>query len=305
MRVLLTIQTMSAMCVFIIVGSLLLSMVLDFADNKPIEEVSVELNSKENGQWPYPAPIETKSKKSPQSLDEDINQNISTTSNDTPPTINHYDKNKTETEIKAYKNEIIPKFIVDDKTWNTESYRKSLKEIRYMTPDEIVQYATDGLISDIAIDEDIEYGNRRNLLKLTGEHMLPPLDEELFAKLSMGKKHWESATPQQQNEFVLALKKRFVYHLSMEFKAHNNERMIVSKPMFSRKQDKAKISTRVIYKHDKSVKELWFMFYKRDSSWHIYDVIIDGIDLVKTNRAMINESIHQQGIDETIKWFSR
>ncbi len=312
MRVLLTIQTMSAMCLFIIVGSLLLSMILDYADDESIEEVSVELSSNENGQWPNPEPIDSKPDNNAKSFKKKIIQKALSNPNDSQSVSKSYDVSNATVSTETHEDEMDLSLVDENlkeknnkKFWDTEIYRKSLKDIRNMAPDKIIKYATDGLISNIAKIEDAEYESRRDPFELASEYMLPPLDKELFAKLSIGKKSWESASPQQKEELTIILASQYVDLLSRVFMSPNKG-VTVSRTQYNKKGSKARVYSHTIDIHDGSQVELNFMFYKkRDGSWYMYDAMIGGKGLVKNNRAIISESIHRHGLDETIKRFSK
>jgi len=125
-------------------------------------------------------------------------------------------------------------------------------------------------------------------------------DFELMAKLSMGK-NWRKLNETQQNEFVKLYKKKMQSSYSTKIDNFTDSNMNVK---FTKQLKPNKV---VIYSsivdNAKNSFDVDFKFYKPDidkkgkNSWLVYDVIIKGVSIIKSDRAQFGAILNRGAVD--------
>ena len=123
-------------------------------------------------------------------------------------------------------------------------------------------------------------------------------DYSLMSRLSVGKKIWSKATPQQKKDFIhyfqMRMKKSYIEkaHLLSDEKVTVNDAIQV-KPtrihLTVMVEGKEK-STDIVYKY----------YHAKNGKWLIYDVALAGISILKTYRAQFKEVLESGDIDKLI-----
>jgi len=115
----------------------------------------------------------------------------------------------------------------------------------------------------------------------------PMFDFKLMAKLSLGKK-WKSMSKEEQSEFIPLYVKRMKKSYSSKIDKYTDEDIIITNAKQTKKtrivletmlvgsQDKLNI----VYKYYKPRKKT-----KYKNKWLIYDIVIDGVSVIKTDKA--------------------
>ncbi len=106
-------------------------------------------------------------------------------------------------------------------------------------------------------------------------------DLTLMAKLSVGKRYWSKFTPEQRAEFTNLFIKEFHDFYVDKIDLFSDEQ-VEFLPQVLVNEKKVKIPTVLISK-DKKYSVLYMMFKTR-SGWKIYDVSIEGVSILHTDR---------------------
>jgi phospholipid transport system substrate-binding protein len=166
-------------------------------------------------------------------------------------------------------------------------------------PDKVVEAAANGLAQAIMKDQSRVKKEAKVIADLIEQHMIPIVDQELFAKLSLGKTNWNKATQKQQQDFIEGFKKMLIKSYSGAFKAYNGEKMTFEAPRYNKTNTKVLVRSLIHIKGEEPI-EVRYMLYKKDDKWLMYDAIVGGLDLVKTYRSQLSEQIAKDGLEKTI-----
>ena len=167
-------------------------------------------------------------------------------------------------------------------------------------PDALVKQAAIGLAEAIMKDPKRVRRDNAYIAELIEKHMVPIVEQELFAKLSLGKKHWNQATEQQQKDFIEGFKRMMIKSYAGAFKAYNGEEMTFDTPQFNKSNTKVLVRSSILASGRDPI-EVRYMLYKKENQWLMYNAIVAGLDLVKTYRAQLTEQIAKDGLDKTIE----
>lgn len=129
----------------------------------------------------------------------------------------------------------------------------------------------------------------------------PFFDFKLMAKLSLGKNAWRSLSSSKQNEFTDLYVKRMKESFSSKIDSYTNEKIAVEKVIKTKNNRITLVSslvdhekkTEVIFKYYKPAKPI-----KDKEKWLVYDVVIMGVSIIKTDRSQFREVLKANSIDQ-------
>lgn len=132
------------------------------------------------------------------------------------------------------------------------------------------------------------------------EILTPMFDFTLMAKLSLGKK-WKTLKSSDKKEFVALYVERMKQSYSSKIDAYSNEKIEVTK-IKQAKKSRIELVTNLISIDNKL--EISYKFYKPKKlkmdkdNWLIYDVVILGVSILKTDKAQFREYLQTKTIKE-------
>jgi phospholipid transport system substrate-binding protein len=130
--------------------------------------------------------------------------------------------------------------------------------------------------------------------------LTPVFDFELMAKLSLGK-IWRTLNQTQREKFVELYVERMKQSYSSKIDAYSNEKVEVTK-IKQVKSNRIELITNLISKTDKL--EISYKFYKpkrlkmNKDTWLIYDVVILGVSILKTDKAQFQDFLQTKNIEQ-------
>lgn len=149
------------------------------------------------------------------------------------------------------------------------------------------------IVENKTLDRETRNNNIVNLLT-------PVFDFELMAKLSLGKT-WRSLTQAQKAKFEKLYVERMKQSYSSKIDAYSNEKVEVTK-INQPKSNRIELITNLI--NGKNKLEISYKFYKPSNmkknkdTWLIYDVVILGVSILKTDKAQFQDFLQTKTIDQ-------
>ncbi len=131
----------------------------------------------------------------------------------------------------------------------------------------------------------------------------PMFDFQLMAKLSLGKQ-WKQMTKKQQNEFIKLYVKRMKQSYSSKVDKYTDEKIIVNN-IKQVKKTRITLNTSLVSSGDKL--EVIYKFYKprkqilNKNLWLVYDVIIAGVSVIKTDKAQFKAVLKEATINQLME----
>ena len=167
------------------------------------------------------------------------------------------------------------------------------------TPEELVHDASQRVMKILVEEHDKVDADPQFLYGLVDEVILPMIDFEAMTKLTLGK-HWRTATPEQRERFMDEYRSMLVRTYTKSLKEYTGARITY---LPARENDGK--STVVYTEVDRgdgrpSVPVNYSLRYTGDQ-WLVYDVVIDGLSIVKNYRTSFNEEITQTSLQALIE----
>jgi len=134
----------------------------------------------------------------------------------------------------------------------------------------------------------------------------PTFDFELMAKLSLGKT-WKKLSNEDKTRFVTLYVERMKHSYSSKVDGYGGEKVKVIK-INQAKSNRIALVTDIVGENESL--EIVYKFYKPKKlkadkdSWLIYDAEIEGVSILKTDKAQFREFLKTKSISELMDAFS-
>jgi phospholipid transport system substrate-binding protein len=166
-------------------------------------------------------------------------------------------------------------------------------------PDRLVRENTDKIISLIKTHRDAYTKDHKKLYAMVNEVVLPHFDFRKMAQLVLGV-NWRQANEDQRARFAGEFRDLLVRTYATVLLKYNNEEIVYLpfKPVAGEKTSTVKVEVKL--GGGAPPVPIHYDFYLTDTSWKVYDVVIDGISLVTNYRATYADKIKNDGLDALI-----
>lgn len=110
---------------------------------------------------------------------------------------------------------------------------------------------------------------------------------------------WRSFTPDQQQRFSSAFAELLIYTYLGKIDKYNGEKIAYTGDKSDPQGQRVEIQTLLTMKDGKAIPVAYRMLPKNDS-WFVYDVLVEGISLVKNYRTQFHDILSKNSSDELI-----
>lgn len=144
-------------------------------------------------------------------------------------------------------------------------------------------------------EPDLAARDPASMYKLLNRIVVPHFDFDATAKLVLGR-YWRDINPQQQQRFIQEFSTHLVHFYAASLMKYKDQR-ITFKPL--RAPDAANdvaVHTEVQQGSGTPI-PIDYRMHLKGGEWKVYDVAIDGISLVASNRNSYAAEIRKNGID--------
>lgn len=131
------------------------------------------------------------------------------------------------------------------------------------------------------------------------EAIFPNVDTVRMSALVLGK-HWRKASKQQKKRFIVAFKNLLVNTYSTTFTEQFNDWTIDYLPLKLKTSDKTATVKTVVSQAGKADAKINYSMILRNEQWKIYDLKVEGISLVISNRETFSQMIKSSGSLDTV-----
>ena len=128
--------------------------------------------------------------------------------------------------------------------------------------------------------------------------VMPKLDITLMSKIILGKSIWIEMTPQQKTNFVEAFKYRMTSTYMKSITAFDGEKIEFLPYVPGKKNRIALVKSKYLIAAGNI--DVDYRLIKNKDGWKVYDIIFEGISLMKNYRADFREHVSKNGIDSLI-----
>ena len=167
-------------------------------------------------------------------------------------------------------------------------------------PDVLVKKTSDDVLSVIKQDKDIQSGNQQKIYALAEEKILPNFNFDTVSRMVLGK-NWLRATPAQKLAFQAEFKSLLLRTYASALAKYKNQ-SIEYKPFHMQASDTVvTVKSQIIQSGAQPIGLDYALEKQADSSWKVFDIVVEGVSLVTNYRSQFSEEIRQNGLDSLIK----
>lgn len=171
-------------------------------------------------------------------------------------------------------------------------------------PDELVRERTAKILELIKANRDTYSKDHGKLYAMVDEQVLPYFDFRVMARSVLGR-HWRDATEDQRARFTKEFRELLVRTYATALLKYNDEEIVLL-PFTARPDDQtAVVRTEVRPAGGGPVVPIHYGFYRSNSGWKVYDVVVEGVSLVTNYRSAYAERIAKDGIEALISSLER
>ena len=128
--------------------------------------------------------------------------------------------------------------------------------------------------------------------------VMPKLDIKLMSKIILGKKIWTEMSESQKDDFVEAFKYRMTSTYMKSITAFDGEKVVFLPYEPGKRENIAYVKSKYLIPGGDIAVD--YRLIKKSDEWKVYDIIFDGISLMKNYRADFREHVSESGIDSLI-----
>lgn len=166
------------------------------------------------------------------------------------------------------------------------------------SPREVVETAATAMTERLVSDRDKVQSQEYYLEHLVNELLLPVVDHKYMAKRVLAK-NWKKTSTEQKKQFINAFKHKVIRTYAGAFKAFNGEKLIFEDARFNKSGKKASVASKIQRVGAPAINVTYKLFFKNDK-WFTYDVVIEGVSLVKSFRDQFGQRIKKEGLAQAI-----
>jgi phospholipid transport system substrate-binding protein len=168
------------------------------------------------------------------------------------------------------------------------------------SPVEVLQAISDHVLDIVKQDPSV-LDDKARLRSIAEEFVLPHVDFVALSQSVLGI-NWRRATPQQREVFQQEFRKLLMNtYLASISRADYHGQSIRYLPMHQPPGgDLAEVAAEVQQPNGPVIHVLFRMYRRDGGDWKIYDVVVEGVSLVVTQRSSFSSIIRDKGLDGLI-----
>lgn len=167
------------------------------------------------------------------------------------------------------------------------------------SPEDLVKDASQRVMKILEEEQDRVQNDPQFLYGLVNEVILPLIDFDAMSKLTLGK-HWRTATPEQRTRFMEEYKAMLVRTYTKSLAEYTGAQIIYLPRRGGESGNRITVYTEVDRGDGRPRVPVNYNLRLVGDQWLVYDVVIDGLSLVKNYRTSFNEEIAQTSLQALI-----
>ena len=171
------------------------------------------------------------------------------------------------------------------------------------TPEQIVEQTSTRLLQIINEHSERIKNEKGYVNEVIDDLILPIIDLQSMAKLILGK-HWKAASQDQRRQFIHEFKSMLIrtYAKSM---ADFGDAKVTLLPAQGKQKGKQK-SRRHRVRSQLSIGagaplQVDYVFRRKGDAWKVFDLVVDGLSLIKNFRTSFSQEISETSLDALIE----
>ncbi len=176
----------------------------------------------------------------------------------------------------------------------------SISLISQINPDVFLKNSVEEVSAFIAENKSQLEEDDKFLEKKMNDLVIPKFDIVLMSKIALGKETWTSINSNQRDRFVESFKSLMVRTYMKSLTVFDGEKIKFLPYSPGNRPDVAKVKSLYIL-GDGNLPVNYRLKKNDNGDWKVFDIIIDGISLLKNYRSDFKNHVKNKGIESLIK----
>jgi len=152
------------------------------------------------------------------------------------------------------------------------------------------------VINALPEEPDLAKHDSNYIYNLLNQTVVPHFDFDAMARLVLGR-FWRDASSQQQQRFVDAFRTYLVRVYAVSLAKYDNQEIEYKSLHAPATANQVLVQTE-IHREGEPPIAIDYRMHRKNDEWKVYDVVIEGVSLVASNRSSFAAEIQQGGIDK-------
>jgi len=167
--------------------------------------------------------------------------------------------------------------------------------------EEVVDGVVQELLTEVKANRNLYENNDAALFRLIRRRILPAVDTATLSRLVLGK-HWKGLADAQRRSFTAAMESLLIrsYGKSLTLLTEV-DRIRVREPKKAGGGKYLLVASDVTFEANEPPLHINYMMHDRNGRWQVFDLVIDGLSLVKQFRRSFDREIREDGFDSLLR----
>ena len=168
-------------------------------------------------------------------------------------------------------------------------------------PDQLITNLFNEVNERIQKDQDRIAADKKHLVVIGEEVLVPYVSFETMAKQILGK-NWRKITADQQKRYTVAFKERVSSSIVAQYDPAKQYQLVITGQRKNEQGDRAMVSSDVTEKQSGKKYQISYKLYvdNKTKQWQVYDVAVDGISVLQSFKTASAEDFRRNGIEYMI-----
>ena len=167
------------------------------------------------------------------------------------------------------------------------------------TPEQIVEQTSSELLKVINEQSERIKNEEGYVNQVINELILPVIDLQSMGKLILGK-HWKTASDAQREQFIAQFKSMLIRTYAKSVADYGHAKVKVFPPQGEQKGKRHRVKSHLDIGNGTPL-QVDYVFRRKDDSWKVFDLVVDGLSLIKNFRTSFSQEISETSLDSLIE----
>lgn len=167
------------------------------------------------------------------------------------------------------------------------------------TPEQIVEETSTEVLKVVNDEAERIKSEPAFVNQLINELILPIVDLQSMGKLILGK-HWKTASDEQRSRFIEEFKSMLIRTYAKSIADYGHAKISIVTPK-AKKQGKYYTVNTELDLGSGAPLQVAYVFRKNSEHWKVFDLLVDGLSLIKNFRTSFSQEISETSLDALIE----
>jgi len=171
--------------------------------------------------------------------------------------------------------------------------------VEEQTPEQIIEQTSAELLQIVNQQSEKIKNDEGYVNEVINNVILPVIDLQAMGKLILGK-HWKTASEEQRVQFIDQFKSMLVRTYAKSVADYGDAKVTVFPPQGGQENGKRHRVKSHLDIGSGTPLQVDYVFRRTDDSWKVFDLVVDGLSLIKNFRTSFSQEISETSLDALI-----